>query len=310
VTTVPDSPPYGWTFLVARGRQQGYQPLLVPDFLAESNEYGVLDQATGGESGVAITPVHGLVAGDVVLVSRSERLGAGDIGWLSGPATDQFGRPLELLYGFVLRGGSIGEVDDADLAAARAEAVATYRRFLAAESAFEREISRPFVLRSIPELVLSTTPAHLVDPGTETPEPVAVAARPSPIVSRNLVLVVVVAIAVSAAVWALLLRGRGGPVTEVDLVELESTAVDCTRPITVQARITTDDAATVTYHWESKLTTDSKPVTVEFASAATKVVETTVDPAATSGAFSFKETLVVEHPNSTESSHEYKLSCR
>lgn len=309
MTTVPDSPPYGCAFLVARGRQQGYQPLLVPDFLAESNEYGVLDQATGGESAVEITPVHGLAAGDVVLVYRSERLGAGDIGWLSGPATDQFGRPLELLYGFVLRGGSISEVDDVDLATARAEAVATYRRFLAAESAFVREISHPFALRSIPERVLSSAPAHLVDPGAGAPEPVVVAPSPSPIARRNLVLIAVAAIAVSAAVWALLLRG-GGPVTKVDVVELESTAVDCGQPITVQARITTDEAATVTYHWESKLTTDSKPVTVEFGSAATRTVETTVDPDATSGTFTFTQTLVVEDPNSTKSSREYKLTCR
>jgi hypothetical protein len=310
VTTVPDSPPYGWTFLVARGRQQGYQALLVPDFLAESNEYGVLDQATGGESAVGITPIPGLAAGDVVLVYRSERLGDGDLGWLSGPVTDQFGRPLELLYGFVLRGGGISEVDNADLATARAEAIATYRRFLAAESAFEREISRPFVLRSIPELVLSSAPAHLVDPGAGAPEPVAVAASPSPIARRNLVLIVVVAIAVSAAVWALLLRG-GGPVTDVDLVELESTVVDCTQPITVQARITTDDAATVTYHWESKLTTDAKPVSVEFASAATRIVKTTVRPNSASGdEFSFTQALVVDDPNSVESSREYKLTCR
>lgn len=309
MTTVPDSPPYGWTFLVARGRQQGYQPLLVPNFLAESNEYGVLDQATGGESAVGITTVNGLAAGDVVLVYRSERLGDGDLGWLAGPATDQFGRPLELLYGFVLRGDGISTVDDADLATARAESIATYRRFLAAESAFERETSKPFVLRSIPELVPSSAPAHLVDPGAGAPEPAAVAASLSPVARRNLVLIVAVAIAVSAAVWALLLRG-GGPVTDVDLVELESTEVDCTQPLTVQARITTDDAATVTYHWESKLTTDSDPISVEFASAATQIVETTVQPGAISGVFTFTQSLVVEDPNSAESSREYKLTCR
>jgi hypothetical protein len=309
VTTVPDSPPYGWAFLIARGRQQGYQALLVPDFLAESNEYGVLDQATGGESAVGITPVHGLAAGDVVLVYRSERLGAGDLGWLSGPVTDQFGRPLELLYGFVLRGGGISEVDDADLATARDEAIATYRRFLAAESAFEREVSKPFVVRSIPELVLSSATAHLVDPGAGAPEPVAVAPSPSPIARRSLVLIVVLAIAVSAGVWALLLRGGGGPVTDVDLVELESKTVACAQSITVQARITTDAATTVTYHWESKLTGDTKPVSVEFASASTRTVETTVQPDASDDDFTFTETLVVEAPNSVESSREYKLTC-
>lgn len=310
MTTVPDSPPYGWTFLVARGRQQGYQPLLVPDFLAESNEYGVLEQATGGESGVAITPIHGLAAGDVVLAYRSERLGSGDVGWLSGPATDQFGRPLDLLYGFVLRGGGISEVDDADLATARAEAIATYRRFLAAESTFVRETSQPFAVRSIPELVLSTTPAHLADPGAAPPEPVAAAPSPSPIARRNLVLIAVAAIAVSAAVWALLLRG-GGPVTKVDLVELESTTVDCTQPITVQARLTTEAATTVNYHWESKLTTDSKPATLEFTSAATQTVRTTIQLDADEGEkVTFTQTLVVDDPNSVETNRKYTVTCQ
>ena len=40
---------YGWNFLVARGRQKGYQTLLAPDFLAESNEYGGLGELTGGD---------------------------------------------------------------------------------------------------------------------------------------------------------------------------------------------------------------------------------------------------------------------
>jgi hypothetical protein len=244
-------------------------------------------------------------------VYRSERLGDGDVGWLSGPVTDQFGRPLELLYGFVLRGGAISEVDDADLDTARAEAIATYRRFLAAESAFVREISQPFVLRSIPELVLSTTPAHFVDPAAGAPEPVAVAASPSRIARRNLVLIVVGAIAVSAAVWALLLRGGGGPVTDVDVVELDSTTIDCTQPVTVQARITTDEAATVKYHWESKLTTDSKPVSLEFTSATTQTVQTTVQPDADSGDdVSFTQTLVVDDPNSVETSRKYTVTCR
>ncbi|MFB6723860.1 hypothetical protein ACFCV3_27010 [Kribbella sp. NPDC056345] len=308
---MPDSPPHGWAFLVARGRQLGYQALLVPDFLAESNEYGVLDRAAGGESAVEITPVHGLAAGDVVLVYRSERLGDGDLGWLSGPVTDQFGRPLELLYGFVLAGGGVSEVDDADLATARAEVIATYRRFLAAESAFEREISKPFVLRSVPEPALSTAPAHIVDPGAGAREPVVAAASPSPIARRLLVVVAVIAIALSVAVWSLLLRGRGGPVTDVELVELESTTVDCSQPVTVQARITTDAAATVTYHWESKPAGDSRPATGDFASAGTQTVQTDFQPDAEAGEeFTFTQKLVVDEPNSVDDSREYKLTCR
>jgi len=39
----------GWAFLVARGRRKGYRSVLVPDFLAESNEYGILGETVGGD---------------------------------------------------------------------------------------------------------------------------------------------------------------------------------------------------------------------------------------------------------------------
>lgn len=39
----------GWAFIVARGRRQGYRSVLVPDFLAESKEYGVLGETVGGD---------------------------------------------------------------------------------------------------------------------------------------------------------------------------------------------------------------------------------------------------------------------
>ncbi|WP_132148432.1 hypothetical protein [Kribbella antiqua] len=306
---------YGWTFLVARGRRRGYQSLLVPDFLAESNEYGVLDQATGGEPTTTITTIHGLAAGDVVLVYRTERL-TEDV--LPGePVTDEFGRPLELLYGFVVRGAGVGAVDEADFALARNEAIRTYQRFLADESGFERQTSKAFVLRSAgapPSRVPSQPPPADVAPPVVIPAsaPVAPATEPaSPAVLRNVALVVVLVLALSATTWYLLLRGGGGPVTDVEIGKLEASTVDCSQPITLQAVITTDDKATVSYHWESTLTTDSEPISVEFAGAGTKTVRATVQPTASSGApVAFTQTLVVDEPNSKESSRDYTLTCR
>ncbi len=310
MTSVSTKPPYGWTFLVARGRRRGYRSLLIPELLADSNEGGVLDQLAGGETGVEIAEVHGLTLGDVVLVSQTERLAANDLGARMGdPPTDQFGRPLEVLYGFVIRAGGISELDDTDLASARAEAMRTYRRFLADESGFQPEISKSFALRSTPGLTVSAAPPQLVDTGRSS-ESVAASSGLSSVSGRNLVLVVVLAIAASAAVWFLLLSGRGGPVTNVEIAELKSSAVDCTQPITVQGTITTDDSATITYHWESTLTTDSTPVSLEFASAATQTVETSIQPDASGTALTFTQTLVVDDPNSAESSHKYTLTCR
>jgi len=322
VTAVSARPAYGWTFLVARGRHQGYQPLLVPDFLAESNEYGVLDQATGGDptAASAIARVHGLAAGDVVLAYRSQRLTDADLGDSPGdPLTDEFGRPLELLYGFVVRAAGIGELDDADFAIARAEAVGSYQRFLTDESGFELETSKPFVLRSVPAApepvpsTVSAAPPDAVPARAPAAEPAPVAAARSPIARRNVVLIALLVVALSASAWFLLLRGRGGPVTDVEISKLTSSTVDCSLPITVQATVTTDAKATVTYHWQSTLSTDSGPVALEFEAAATKSVETTVQPqagASSGDRFTFTQTLVVDEPNSTESSGEFTVTCR
>jgi hypothetical protein len=307
---------YGWTFLVARGRRRGYQSLLVPDFLAQSNEYGVLDQAAGGET-TKITTIRGLAAGDVVLVYRTERLTDEALGSASGePLTDEFGRPLDLLYGFVVRAAGIGAVDDADFALARNEAIRTYQRFLTDESGFEVETSKAFVLRSAlapPSPVVSQpSPASVAPPTGVVPQPAVAAPVPaSPLVLRNVALVVVLALALSASAWFLLLRGGGGPVIDVEIGKLEASTVDCSQPITVQAVITTDDKATVSYHWESTLTTDSEPISVEFAAAGTKTVQDTVQPTASAGApLAFTQTLVVDEPNSKESSRDYTLTCR
>lgn len=290
MSSVPSA--YGWPFLVARGRHSGYRPLLVPAFLAERGEDDLLDHA-----GVQLTVVNGASVGDVVLASRSEQLSQQDAAWTGEPVTDEFGRPLELLYGFAVPAGGLDRLEDSDLDTARAHAFQTYQRFLVDESGFQREVSQPFVLRS--------TPA--------TGHPVAEEApAPSPGGRRGLVAaVVVLALAVSATVWSLLLRGSGGPVTGVDIAELATAAVDCSQPVTIRATIRSKKQATVSYHWESTLAADSQPVSIDFASAASRQVETTVRVRADSGApVTFTQTLVVDDPNSAEDSRKFALTCR
>ncbi|MEV5965048.1 hypothetical protein AB0L70_24990 [Kribbella sp. NPDC051952] len=299
---------YGWSFLVARGRQQGYQTLLAPDFLAESNEYGVLGELTGGDLEPAIARLHGLSAGDVVLAYRTQRLVDGDLAG-GGPVTDEFGRPLELLYGFVVRAESLSHVDEGDFDQARAEAIATYERFLADESAFGLATSQAFTPRSIPAAAepLQPTPAASAIPAAfAAPQPVQAVRRPP---RRSVAVIGLLVIALSAAVWLMLLRGRG-PVTDVELAELRADTVDCSAPITIQATITTDAKASVKYHWESTLAKDSETRTLEFPKAAAQTVETTVQPKSTVGALEFSQTLVVEEPNSTDEERRYTLTCK
>lgn len=327
---VSDDPTHGWAFLVARGRYKGYQSLLVPDFLAESNEYGVLSQATGGDSPPDGTPavarVHGLAAGDVVLTYRTHRLTQADLGSSSGdPLTDEFGRPLDLLYGFVVRAAGISELDDTDFGTAQAEALRTYQRFLADESAFELETSNPFVLRSVPspEPMPSPAPASFAEPApwpasvsapVASPVPLAEpvyasTARPA-IARRNVVLVGLLIVALSAAAWMALLRDRG-PVTDVQISEPGSGVVDCASPLTIKATIRTSSKATVVYHWESTITTDSAPITVDFSAPAEQLVETTVQLPGPSGTpVKFTQTLVIDDPNSKNDSQDFTLTCR
>ena len=160
----------GWAFLIARGRREGYRSLLVPDFLARSNEIGVLGQTAGdaptdGSPRISAAVYH---AGKLTLAYRTQRLTTADLHATppradDSPPVDQFGRPLDLLYGFVCRDAEINQIDEADLDIARTEALRTYRRFLAAESDFTPETSTPFLLTS---LTIPSTPAT-----TAAPEP-------------------------------------------------------------------------------------------------------------------------------------------
>jgi hypothetical protein len=133
----------GWAFLVARGRQHGYRCVLAPDFLVDSNEYGLLTSSVRGDASSASLTAP--VAGPLALAYRTHRLAAAD--GVGAPVTDMHGRPLDLSYGFVSRAGGLGSVSDADMRAALGLALAAYRRFLADESGFRVSASQAFTLR-------------------------------------------------------------------------------------------------------------------------------------------------------------------
>jgi hypothetical protein len=122
----------GWAFLVARGRRQGFRARLVPAVLAERGLAGLVEENRSADG--------------VTLVSRQHRIRGEDVD--TAGVLDEHGRPLDIRYGFACVDGTIGAVDEADLAAALTQALATYRRFLADESGFAMELSAPFPLRS------------------------------------------------------------------------------------------------------------------------------------------------------------------
>ena len=317
---------YGWPFLVARGRRTGYRALLVPDFLAESNEYGVLSEAATGDSPTTeasrVSTVTGLAAGDVTLAYRTERLTRALAGEAISSAgrrpddllMDQHGRPLDILYGFVCRAPGLLEVDAADFPPAHEEGLRVYRRFLADESGFSPESSHPYLLRSI----ASDHPApaaELLPPAPpQEPIPHAAVGSSPPRPARWFVpLVALGLLATSAIAWFALLGGRDeGPVTDVQVELPQTNSIDCDGPVTFGGRIKTNAAATVVYHWEADSgTTDSTRHQVDFRQAGERRIETSVTLRGDSGQrVGGRLTLVVEQPNSRKGANTYELDCR
>jgi hypothetical protein len=200
--------PRGWAFLVARGRRRGYQSILVPDFLAQSNEHGVLAESVHRQAPSSDAPriehLASPTAGPFAVVYRTQRLRYADLDQRPSPAdyeaehhnpddlvTDEHGRPLDLLYGFVSQ-VTVREADEADLLAARDEALHVYRRFLTDETGFTLATSKPFLLRSRtgrPKPAIKAAPPPVAPPGMSPPgwsQPAGSAAtRPTPARDRS-----------------------------------------------------------------------------------------------------------------------------
>jgi hypothetical protein len=323
---------YGWSFLVARGRRTGYRTLLVPDFLAQSNEYGALSQAANGDFPAAdtfrVSTVTGLAAGDITLAYRNERLTRALVGEpISSGAgrppedllIDQHGRPLDLLYGFVCRAPGLLRVDAADFTPAHEEALRVYRLFLADETGFRPESSRAYALRSTvssqPEPATAPPPPPPSQPPVLSPPvrrpPIR---RPPRSPARWLVALAGLALVViSGVAWfAILGRGDNGPVTDVYVEKPAASPVDCDSPVRFRGRIKTNGPATVVYHWESDTgTTGSARYQVVFTKAAEKWVENPVRLRGTSGQqLEGTQTLVIDRPNALKDTGDYKLTCK
>lgn len=220
---------YGWPFLVARGRERGYRTILAPGFLTERRLHGLLSDAANGQ-GPREIEVERPGVGRLTLVCRTEQMTEAELdgGRGEGLATDEHGRPLEILYGIVCRGRLGGHVDEGDLGAARAEALASYRRFLAEENGFGVDTSDAFALRGVTAVADAAPP------------------KPAPRASRRGLAVTAVVAALAVLPLGLLLAG-GGDAQVVDV------RVACILPTSdvLQGAVETDGATDVVYHWEA-----------------------------------------------------------
>jgi hypothetical protein len=151
----------GWAFLVARGRHRGYRSILVPDFLANSGERSLLNESISGDVHSAgppqIRPLIAGSAGSITVVYRAHRMTPADLaeggvdGSDGGLVTDEHGRPLDLLYGFVSRATGVAEAREDDLATAKRQVLDVYRRFLSDEAGFRTSTSRAYPVQVISE---------------------------------------------------------------------------------------------------------------------------------------------------------------
>lgn len=237
---------YGWPFLVARGRRRGYRTVLAPSFLTERRLHGVLADAANGELTEAgrsrSVEVDRPDVGRLTLVYRSEQLAAAELD--DGPATDEHGRPLEILYGLVCRGRVHGDVESDELDSARREALGSYRRFLAEEDGFAVAPSEAFPLSTV-SVAAEPEPAP-----ARAPRPIP-AAR---VQARRALALLAVALVALLAAMTFARRGTADVVSLKASVQPASLLVDCAHATSVALKgtVETDGAAEVKYRWHAQ----------------------------------------------------------
>jgi hypothetical protein len=184
----------GWAFAVGRGHATGYRLLLIPGFMTDGPEPGLLMSRIRGEAPASrpplITTVVGADHGVLAVVYRTAELTRADVGRTDSPEAallDRAGRPLVLTYGFLCRGVRVVAPDERDLSVARDAALATYLRFHAAEEDFSPETSDPYPVHSTVTSIdgaaagrSPTTPAIAPWTAEAIPTP-----RPSPVIPRR-----------------------------------------------------------------------------------------------------------------------------
>ena len=304
---------HGWSFLVARGRRKGYRTVLAPAFLtaAQPPRRGFqLGQRRG--PGAWRGPYRrarrrpGRPDDDSF---RTELLTAADLNGRSAPEpglpTDEQGRPLELLYGIEARGPLSGPVADADMRAARSEALRSYRRFLDQEERFDVDASLPVVLHGVTAAQRasrrSLRSTALWRPGR---------CRTGAGLPGAALSILAVAAAIVLAGW----RAWPGP-SDVDVriaratIQPPSGLVDCgtAGSVTVRGTISADGPTRVTYHGEYEGGATPK-ARLQFAERGSKSVVLDATPAVGSlpqGRF----VLVVDSPEPERHAIRYDVRC-
>jgi hypothetical protein len=303
VTPVPAAA-YGWSFLVARGRSQGHQTVLAPDFLTARNLQGRLeDVARGVEWGQRqMIDLDIPEVGRVAVIYTTEQLTAAA---LDGRATrddvlptDEYGRPLELLYGIVTREQLCEPLDEHDLETARAESLQTYRRFLADEDSFRVDASRRFLLRTSPEPEPPPEPEPKDDEGRGHGPLVAIAA------AATIAVVLLV-------VWLMWPTGH----SSVDIVKAsidpERGAVQCGVPVEFKLRATikADGPAEVSYHWKDADGSRTNAASLNFKEEGKQAVDRAVTRTIAADTTSGNYLLVIDDPSRQRRPLNYELTC-
>jgi hypothetical protein len=307
----------GWPFLVARGRRRGYRTVLAPDFLAERNLHNVLSEASDAAKlpgdAVCCVDLEHAELGPMTISYRTEQLTSADLGGASAGdelATDEHGRPLEILYGIVARDRLSGPLDGKDLRTARSAALRSYRRFLDAEDGFDVDASRSFALRGV-----TAVPAPIRTELRGRPEPPAPVPRSAAAERRpprvGLGLMAAVTVAALLLAWLLWPKPSTGPSVHIATAAsvLPAGIAPCGAATTLEltGTITADGATAVTYHWEPMPGKVAK-TTLRFAAKGSQSVTTGVQIPA-GGAPKGRFSLVVDAPRSLRREIRYDLGC-
>lgn len=289
-------------------------------------------------------------AGIVTLVSRTHRLTSRDVqegaaaesGHADGLVTDEYGRPLDLSYGFVCRARGIQEVHEDDFIVALKQSLQAYCRFLADEDR-PVEQSRPFQMRTLTSYVTASTvpspPTSVERPQRIPPEgppparppldDVYVAERPPP---RRMIVKAVAVLGIAAAIALVAVFGFGGegPVAAVTAeAEPTNVEVDCSQPvpitvlvpiivpIIVHAHITTNDGATVSWTAGIEGKQLAKQADLTFDRAGTSNIDLLVldvssvrDLKSRGGVIKRSYKVIIDEPNKKEDNAEYTLRCK
>jgi hypothetical protein len=315
VVTSPAHSTRGWPFLVARGRRRGYKTILAPDFLTERNLHGLLSQSSSGADlppdGSRSVVLEHRDVGAMTAWYRTEQVSpadlAGSAGAVQEAATDEHGRPLEILYGVVAQERVSGVVEHDDWSVARRAALRSYRRFLEREDDFGVDASAAFALHGVggPKTTrpAAERPRH--------PLPARAAAAGPRRRSRHLGMVVAAGALALAVAW-IARPGPGTPDVRIAAARLQPAEglVDCEAPraLRVTATFTTTGPGTVAFHWEG-----SGPAPrerrLEFAEAGAEDVTFAV-PEPLGAPRKGSLVLVLDTPEEQRLALPYDLGCR